>query len=154
MCRPPIKLLLSISWEQLLLSSGGCGRTVSPFPGAHSTSVLFLFTSRGAEETFSPLFHSWFCIDHLTQAGVCLVNLLRRRKFGWSSSRRGEIKGIHDSVCGDSFSLLSLITGLWICSSSRSHRGSFSLFPLSDYVSHSRPGAVCMCVTLMDLWSA
>ena len=30
-----------------MLSSGGCGRTVSPCPHAHSTSVLFLFTSLG-----------------------------------------------------------------------------------------------------------
>ena len=40
-------LLISSIWEQLLLSSGGCGRTVSPCPRSYSTSGLFLFTLLG-----------------------------------------------------------------------------------------------------------
>ena len=123
-----------------------------PTPAADSSSSRH-WGQRG-DIPFSPLFHSWFCLDHPMQVGVCSVHLLMCRKFGWSSSPRGEIKGIHDSMCGGSFSLLSPIASLWICSSSRSHKGSIFLFPLSYCVSHSHSGPVCMCVTLTDLWFA
>ena len=50
----PFKLLLFVSWEQLLLSSGGCGWTISPCQRVHSTIGFFLFTLHGVEETSSP----------------------------------------------------------------------------------------------------
>ena len=57
MCQRPIKILLSISWEQLLLSSGGCGRTVSPFPHTYYTSRLSSSRRVGQKKHFTPLSH-------------------------------------------------------------------------------------------------
>ena len=96
-----------------MLSSGGCGRTISPCPCAHSTSGSFLFTSHGGRGSIHSLSHdsnlhdgglfvlplvcSSRCIGRsirshariLTQRGRRSVFLLTHRRFcvGFSSRR-------------------------------------------------------------------
>ena len=80
-CHVSATHLIFVVREQLLLSSGGCGRTVSPCPRTHYTSGLFLFTSRGAEEnTHSTLPRSHFFVGFgvwltLTQGVLVFLTL-------------------------------------------------------------------------------
>ena len=89
-----------------MLSSGGCGRTVSPCPRAHSTDGFFLFTSRGAEESFTPLppllRHSRRClfVPHCCLVICALrplsVHFPHTEPWSYSSSRRdGHVLSSH-----------------------------------------------------------
>ena len=107
---------------QLLLGSGGCGKTVSPCPCAHSTSRLSSSHRVGAKETFTPLSH-----DSTLRGG-----------FGLSHSHAETVRLPHVHRLGDSSSTDHPHTKIHYLSPSHAHEFCVG-FP------HADSGRNCGC---------
>ena len=97
----PATHLISAIWEQLLLSSGGCGRTIIPCPCTHYTSRLHYFTWVGILR----LPQSLHCFVPYSRGGtVCSSFFMHKILPGFSS--RSKLEGWPQdtiSVCIDVF---------------------------------------------------